>query len=73
MRLIGLILILLCLTSCSMVSTSFVPVCSPIKAYTKAEQIQAAAELKTCNCPEVKELLKDGYVLRQSNRECDKK
>ncbi len=64
------ILMLICLTSCSTVNTSYIPIGVPVKSYTKAQQVQAANELKSCvTCTEVKEMLKDGYTLRQANRE----
>ena len=72
MKTIGLMMTLLCITSCSQVSTNYVPLCAPVKEYTKAQEVEAAKELMSCPCPEVKEMMKDGYVLRQSNRECQK-
>lgn len=71
MNKIALVMMVL-LTSCSTVPISYVPICAPVKSYTKAEQVQLAAELKACGdkCKETKEFLKDGHVLRQASKEC---
>ena len=73
MNKIALTLMVLLLSACSTTNTSYIPICAPVVKYSNAEQDQAAAELKNCNCPEIKEILKDGHVLRNANKECTKK
>lgn len=60
---------MICLSSCSMASTNYVAIGLPVKEYSKEKQLKVYNELKTCPCTEVKEMIKDGYVLRQGARE----
>lgn len=39
-----------------------------VTAYTRAQQVQAAAELEGCSCPMLEEMMRDYCVMRDQSR-----